>query len=68
MNKFVSIGKKCNCWTIRDVPVFCGQGGLVGQKSELEFDAHMGYAHKKFEPAQTRDATPLGWPANFGAE
>ena len=53
MNKFVSVGKKCSCWTMRDVPVFCGQGGLLRQKSELEFDTHMGYAHKKFESAQT---------------
>ena len=61
MNKFVSIGKKCNCWTIRDVPVFCGRGGLLGQKSELEFVAHFGYAQKKFESAQTHDdASPLG--------
>ena len=61
MNKFVSVGKKCNCWTMRDVAVFCGQGGLLGQKSKLEFVAHLRYAHKKFEPAQTHDdATPIG--------
>ena len=41
---------------------FAGKVDCLGKnRLELEFTAHLGYAHEKFEPAQTHDdETPLG--------